>query len=506
MHHLKKRFILLCFFSACCASANQEISKQPLVHLNQTHDVDFAFFNDPYLFEQYAKQPLYDLTQLGISSDGIAPDAETPVVDLSETADVDFSFFNDPYAFETFRTDLPIKAKFSGYIQYASWWDSRQGESLGAGFIYFFPKDREFDADCRDVNAQGTSNMTTLETRVRAEFFGPEVLGAESFAYIEADFFGFDQISDLSRNSVINRMRLRNAFIQLSWSASKILLGQFYHPIFIIKTFPLNISIEAGAPIAPFGRNPQIRYTIFKNNYEILFAALTQLQFTDTGPEGFSSIYIRNSRMPMYIIRAAYDVKHIYAGAAVLFERLKPRIESNKGFSVNEYINNAQATAFATIKFEPLEIRQQITYAQNASNIAMLGGFAVSSVDPATDKRHYTNLNTLSYWMDININRKIEPGLFIGIAKNLGANSTIIQCLPNPKTDTPEETLYYFGKGINTLFKCSPRIRWHILPIDFATEIAYTRATYGCIDDYGRIQNSAPVSNTRLIFAAYYFF
>jgi hypothetical protein len=299
---------------------------------------------------------------------------------------------------------------------------------------------------------------------------------------------------------------MRSAFLQLNWKESKLLLGQFYHPMFVIRTFPLNISIEAGAPIAPFSRNPQIRYTIFKNNYEILFAALTQLQFTDTGPEGFSSIYIRNSRMPMYIIRAAYDIDHIYAGAAILFERLKPRIESNKGFSVNESINSTQATAFATMKFEPLEIRQQITYAQNANDISIIGGFAVSSVDPATDKRHYTNLNTLSYWMDINIDRRIEPGLFIGIAKNLGANSNVIQCLPDPKTDTPEETLYFFGKGIDTLFKISPRIRWHILPIDFATEVAYTRATYGCINNRGRIENAAPVSNTRLIFAAYYYF
>ncbi len=502
MHKLNNTYLLyICLYIIC-----SNVFASSLVNLNSAREVDYHFFNDPYLMEQYAEQPLHDLTKIGVTSDGIAPDAETPIIDPSESQEVDFSFFNDPYALETFKADLPIKAKFSGYVHHASWFDSRQGEQRGAGYVYFFPKAPIFDPDCRDVNAQGAANMTVLETRMRAEFFGPEILGAETFAYIESDFFGFDGLVNLPSDSVVTRMRLRNAFVQMTWQHTKVLLGQFYHPMFIIKTFPFNVSIEAGAPISPFARNPQVRLVHFHENYEFLFAAIAQLQFKSLGPIGFSSTYLRNSRLPMLVARAAYEKKHFYGGIGATFQRLKPRIESNKGFAVNEHIDSVQATAFSTLKFEPLEIRHQITYAQNANDLLMIGGFAVSSIDPNTDKRRYTNLNTLSYWMDININRRFEPGLFIGILKNLGANRNIIQCIPNLQTGQEEQTIYTFGEGIDTLFKVSPRIRVHILPVDFAAEIAYTRATYGCINDRGKVKNTCPVANTRLIFAAYYYF
>lgn len=503
MHNINTSGTLVCLILLTNQHAFTEQSMQTL---HTIQDVDYHFFNDPYLIEQQYEQPLADLSKVGITSDGIAPDAETPIVDPSESDDVDFSFFNDPYAFEQFRGDLPVKAKFSGYVHHASWWDSRQGEQRGAGYVYFFPKPPDFDPDCRDVNAQGAANMTVLETRMRVELFGPEILGAETFGYIESDFFGFDDILDLPSNSVVSRMRLRNAFIQFTWPHTKLLVGQFYHPLFIIKTFPFNVSIESGAPIAPFSRNPQVRFAAYHKQYEFLFSALAQLQFQSLGPIGFSSTYLRNARLPILVARTAYEKEHFYGGFGAAFQRLKPRIESNTGYAVNESINSAQITAFSTVKYEPLEIRQQVTYAQNASSLLMIGGFAVHSIEPVTDKRRYTNLNTASYWIDINVNRRIEPGLFMGILKNLGARHSVIPCIPDLQTGDEESTIYTIGEGIDTLFKIAPRVRVHILPVDFAAEIAYTRATYGCINSFGKVKNTCPVANTRLIFAAYYYF
>jgi hypothetical protein len=473
---------------------------QPLIDISEAEDADFSFFNDPYLFEQYEQQPLHDLTQLGEASTTAA--TKKPIVDMSESRDVDFSYFNDPYAFEKFRSGLPIKAKFGGYVQHSSWWDSRQGEEGGDGYVFVTPKPREFDVDCRDINARGEFNMSMIETRMRVELFGPKILGAKSFAYIETDFYG--------SNIVITRLRLRHAFIELTWQEDKkVLLGQFWHPMFLVKTFPLVVSFDGGLPVTPFSRNPQIRYTYFGDKKELMIGAMTQLQFTSDGPIGFSSTYIRNSRMPELMIRGAYDTDTLYAGIGLSFLRLKPRIESNKGFRVNEYINSLRATAFATLKFDPVEIRQQLCYAQNANDIAMFSGFAVTSVNPTTDERRYTNTSIVSYWMDININRQIEPGLFIGVSKNLGAHSNIIQCLIDPATHEEERTIYNFSdiaSQCDTIFRVSPRIRFHILPVDFATEIEYTRSAFGCINNKARIENADPVSNTRLLFTAYFYF
>ncbi len=478
---------------------NAEGIEQPIMDPSEAREVDYSFFNDPYILEQQAQQPLYDLNEVGVSADGVSADAEKPIVDITETTEVDFSYFNDPYAFDKFRTGLPIKAKFGGYVQHSSWWDSRQGVEAGDGYVFIYPKKRKFDVDCRDINARGEFNMTMIETRLRGEFFGPEILGAETFAYIESDFFG--------SGVVINRMRLRHAFIQMTWQDhSKILLGQFWHPTFVVKCFPLTVSFDGGIPYEPFSRNPQVRYTNFEGNKELLIAAIAQLQFTSNGPIGFSSTYLRNARLPILIARAAYDTERIYAGGGVTFQRLQPRIESDKGFRVNEYINSAQAFAFATVKFEPVEIRQKLTFAQNANNLAMLSGFAVTSVNPTTDERHYTNTAVAAYWMDININKQIEPGLFIGVSKNLGAQRDIIQCIKDPATGEEQSTIYSFGEDIDLTFRVAPRIRFHVLPVDFATEIEYSWASFGCLDNRAKVQNTDPVANTRLLFTAYYYF
>lgn len=431
------------------------------------------------------------------------PDADIhiAVVDTTESLDIDFSFFNNPFAFATFY-DRQIKAKFGGYIQYSSWLDSRQVLAVSDGFFWLYPEKKIFDPDCRDINAKGQYNASFLDTRLHGEFYGPKILGAESYAYLETSFWAFDI-------DAVNRMQIRHAFIKLTWTESELLLGQYWHPALNIKCFPFMISYGDGAPNALVSRNPQIRYTFTQGRKELVFAAAAQVtaDFTNIGPIGFSSIYLRNARLPMLIARAAYNNdKKFYAGICLAFERLKPRLISNTGYRVHESINSAVAQLFTTVIFEPLEIRQQLIYAQNATNLVLLGGYAVTEIDPVTDARKYTHISSLSYWIDINMNRQIEPGIFIGITKNLGASKEIIQCIPDPSTGIQESTVYAIGPDINTVVRIAPRIRFHIAPIDWAMEIEYCRATYGCLNEKAQVKNTNPVANIRLLFAAYYYF
>ncbi len=482
----------------------QQTMHQPIIDLSEELDADTTFFNDPYL--QEVLQPLHDLTEVGLGPTGVIKKEETPegehipIVDPSEAFDVDFSYFNDPYAFEKFRK-LPIRAVFSGYVQHSAWWDSRQVVSLADDYILFFPKKRLFDVDCQDINARGLFNMTMIETRIRSEFYGPEVLGAKTFAYIETDFIG-DAL-------FINRLRVRNAFVQMTWKKAAVLMGQFWSPMFIIKTFPLTVGFDGGVPIELFSRGPQVRITANLGNTDLVFAALSQLDFVSNGPIGFSSTYLRNARIPELVARIAHQREHIYAGAGVSFLRIKPRLESNKGFKVNEHINSTRYILFSTIKFEPLEIRSSLTYSENATDLGSVSGYAVATVNPTTDERTYTNTRSINYWIDININKQIEPGLFVGVLKNLGARRPIIPCVYNPKTDTDEHTIYtLFGDAeqLDTVFEVTPRIRLHILPVDFAFEYRYIRAGFGCLDRRARPQNVDPVSDNRILFTAYYYF
>lgn len=476
-------YLSLCIQIFCTSISYAQSDNAQLIDIHDADKVDYTFFN-----QDVTQQPELQLS----------PDTHVAGVDTTESRDVDFSFFNNPFALATFY-DRVIKAKISGYVQYAAWWSNRQGIGDIDAVEVLFGDRHLFDPDCRDINAPGHANMLVLDTRLRAEFFGPTVLNASTFAFIECDAFG-DGLT-------VNRFRIWHAFLQLAWQNSELRLGQFWHPFSVVYTFPPTVTVDNGSPVTPNSRNPQIRYTIIRGNKKLLLAAAVQNQFVSDGPVGPNSIYLRNARVPILIARAVYDNKErIYAGAGILFQRLKPRLESDTGYHVNESINSAQATLFATIKFKPLEIRQQLTLAQNANNLNLLGGFAVTTVDPITDKRRYTNINAVSYWIDININRKIEPGVFMGIVKNLGARTDIIQCISDPATGIETGTLYSEGKDIDSVFKCLPRIRFHVLPIDFAFELEYTRATYGCIDDRGKVKNLDPVHHIRAMFASYYYF
>lgn len=475
---MRKR--LLAFLLCCSATHTVCASADSLkdIFSNNNQPVDYTFFD-----ESSFKQDEAD-------SDDKTDDASLQ--------DIDFTFYNNPFAFSTFDTPT-IQAKYSGFIEYVAWWANRQGVGDGDIFEILFPKRPLYDPDCRDINAHPDSAMTILDTRFRTEFFGPEVLKASTFGFIESDVFGFD-ITDL-------RFRLWHAFFQLTWDNAKLLLGQFWHPFSVVNCFPITVTVDNGSPITPNSRNPQIRYTLFHGYKKLLFAAVAQSEFSSDGPIGNSSTYLRNARVPILVVRGTYDNDHnIYYGLGILFQRLKPRLESDTGYDVHESINSVQATAFTTLKFRPIEIRQQLTYAQNGNALTLLGGFAVASIDPVTDQRTYTNLPALSYWADFNINQKIEPGLFIGIIKNIGSRKEIIQCIEDPITHTQTSTIYSQGPDINSVFKCYPRVRFHAAPFDFACEFEYTRATYGCINEKGKVINTQPVNHLRLLVASYFYF
>jgi hypothetical protein len=459
-------------------------------------NANLAFIKGAYTLDHTS----YEIEPAELTPEATPEQIATPAENYDPRLAASYGYFEDPYALNNYE-NLPIKGKFSGYVQYGSWWDSRQIAQLADDYILAYPKRALYDADCQDINAQGDFNMTMLETRLRAELYGPKVLGAKTLGYIECDFFG-----DLI---LVNRYRLRNAFIRMKWPEVTGIFGLFWHPMFVLKTFPLTISFDGGLPMEPVSRCPQVTFTIHNKKTSLLLAAMAQLTFTSNGPLGYTSIYLRNSRTPSLCARLSHKFNHLYCGAGINYLRLVPRLESNTGYKVHESINSVSAFGFATLKFEPLEIRTQLTYAQNASDRLMISGYAVSSVNPTTDERTYTNIAALGYWLDINVNRKIEPGLFIGITKNLGAQQPIIPCIFDPITGVEESTVYAFldhSENIDIVFRIAPRVRFHILPADFAFELEYTRASWGCMNTSGKVQNANPVGNIRALFTTYYYF
>ena len=63
-------------------------------------------------------------------------------------------------------------------------------------------------------------------------------------------------------------------------------------------------------------------------------------------------------------------------------------------------------------------IKAEGVYGENLTDLTMLGGYAVTSVDPVTAIEKYTSIKTLSAWTDLSYGDKLQFGLFCGYTKN----------------------------------------------------------------------------------------
>jgi len=133
---------------------------------------------------------------------------------------------------------------------------------------------------------------------------------------------------------------------------------------------------------------------------------------------------------------------------------------------------------------------------RHAYGIMGISSFALISADPATDHREYAPLSSMAVWSEIHTNgEKLQFGLFGGYTKNLGAGNEIDNSIK-----------YGTRSDIDFVYRVSPRIIFNAGKLRFAGEVEYTTAAYGTFNNMGEVEMAVPVSNTRFLVAAYYFF
>lgn len=390
---------------------------------------------------------------------------------------------------------LPIKIDISGFVKAEGIFDTRQNFTIRDGHVLFFPLNKMPDATGRDINGRGDFDEYAIETRIRFEAFGPDVGCFKSRSYVEADFFG-------TTDDTLDSFRMRHAYLCLESEDLDFWAGQTWHPMYFPVEAPDTISFSTGTPIDPFARQPQFRFVYHNDSFDVVAAAIGFLGQKPFGPLGPTDKYFRDSIMPDWHLqmRFKWDDSQQYIGAGVDFMRITPRLVSNTNFKDVNPFNSFSAIIYSRFVCNHIVLYNKFCYAQDAAIWAMIGGYAVHSVQPITDSRTYVPLRTISFWSELIFQGTFEPALFIGCAKNIGATKTII---PNISDET---TIYGLGTNIRTVFRASPRIRWYIKSFVLGAELEYTRATYGSLDEFGNVVNTIPVGNARFLFATYYIF
>lgn len=400
------------------------------------------------------------------------------------------------------------------YVRYEAYYDNRQvvGSSLDGKLL--FPE-RKLPSAQRlgdltqpdDINAKGQGQMAAFRTRTKITVSGPKINSAKAKGVLECDFEG--------RSGIVNIFHIRQAFVQIDTEKTTMLFGQAWHPIRMDDISPETISFNDGRPLEVYARSPQIRFTYHAPSLDIISAATAQIDFLSDGPDGEDTKYSRNAVIPnLHLHLKGFYNDHIMS-VGVDYKRLTPRIQTNKKFKVRENISSWAGVSYLAFRWPSISFLNKLTFGQNMSNYDTIGGYAVKkgSIDPITDERRYTNFRTLAFWSTLVFtkNKKFEPAIFIGVAKNFGSSDEIEQNVVDPNTgEVTDKRIFGLEDGqfndIDTVFRVSPRLRVKIKKVVLAGEIEYTRAGYGDIGPKGKVTNIRPVGNTRVLFAAHYYF
>lgn len=392
--------------------------------------------------------------------------------------------------------------KFSGFIKNDLFFDSRQTVTARDGHFLLWPAAENQDPDGNDINEQSTFNILAIQTRLRANITGPDVLGAKTSGMVEGAFFAMS-------NATINSFRLRHAFVKLNWTNTELLFGQTWHPMFITGCFPGTVSFNTGVPFQPFSRNPQIRLTQNAGNFKFILAAQSQLDFPSRGPAGISTAYIRNSASPDLHAQVHFGTKkqdagtEVLAGAGIGYKTIVPQIETAQGYQTNESVGGLAALGFLKIKVPVMTFKFEAAYGENACDYLSLGGFAVKDViDPDKGSVSYTPISVTSFWTDIHSNgKKLQFGVFAGYTQNNGAKDPILNL------NDGLAGVWGLGTNIDYAYRVSPRFVYNVEKVRFALEIENTTAAYAIdYDENYKPTESDQVTNTRMLFSVFYFF
>ncbi len=390
--------------------------------------------------------------------------------------------------------------KFGGFIKNDFFYDTRQVVAAREGHFLLWPARPSFDEEGRDINDVPSLNFLSIQTRLNAAFTAPEVSGFKISGMIEGAFFGHS-------NPDINGFRLRHAFVRLQRNSSEFLFGQFWNPLFFTTSFPDVISFNTGVPFQPFSRNPQIRYTFMANGISLVAAALSQRDFSNVGPAGASSVYLRNAAMPDLHLQLHYTLSKpdattsLTTGAGIAWKKIVPELITPQKYKTNADVSGFSFGGYARLNLPTFTLKAHYVLGQNSTDLLTIGGYGVSKVvNPLKGIVEYTPLKTQQIWFDAHTNgRVLQTGIFIGMSDNLGAVSDLL----------PGTEVIGLGTDIKTLFRVSPRLHYNLGKARFALECEYTRAAFGTVNinqnSRGVPVDLEDVSNLRLLFAVYLF-
>ncbi len=366
-------------------------------------------------------------------------------------------------------SDKKFGINWSGFVKTDFMYDTRQVVNAREGHFNILPASENIVGG-KDLNDQSNFNILSIQTRLKAAISGPDFFGMKTSGAIEAAFFGNSDTS-------VGELRLRHAFVQLSNDKIEILMGQYWHPMFVTAVFPGTYSFNTGVPFQPFSRNPQLRITT-KGRVKFIGVLFTERDFQTRGAS------VSKSGIPQFHAQLQFGkASETLGGLGFNVKSSQPNLGGD----------NLTSTAFIgyfRTKLGETTWKAEATYGQNMTDLLQIGGFATAS------NGDFVNNKTLSMWTELSgdLSETMEWGLFGGYTENGGFGEAITY-------------VNGFLGTVENAYRIAPRIGWKSGELTIGVEGEYTNAQYGSIDGSGDItSNTDGVNNFRLLTTAIYKF
>ena len=330
---------------------------------------------------------------------------------------------------------------------------------------------------------QASAGMHSITTRMGADFYAPGVLGAkQAKGKIEADFSG---------GSDYVWIRLRQAYTQLQWEHSSLLLGQTWHPMFTSHIMPTTLNINTGSPFNPFNRSPQIRYNHHFQDLTLTAAAIYQTMYKSAGPKGNSIQYQKDAVIPNVFLGLDYRLNHLTFGLGADYKAIKPISE------VNRLVHGFSGIAYADYQKDLFRASGKVLYGENLSDHNIIGGYYIDR------NKEYHKYKSFATYANISYGQLHKAFLLAGYSANLGTQEKI-----NSNGDFYGFGIYKGNLGnryIGDLFRVSLGYTYNPTNWRIGIELEYNNVTW-CELALAQLVNPVRHDVFRLDAAAVYFF
>jgi len=361
-------------------------------------------------------------------------------------------------------SDPKFGITWGGFVKVDYMFDSRQTVTAREGHFLLFPA-AENNVNGEDLNAQANFNILAVQTRLTGKITGPDFFGMKTSGVIEGAFFGHS-------DSDINGFRLRHAFVKLSNDNLDIIMGQYWHPMFVTDVFPGTYSFNTGVPFQPFSRNPQLRIST-KGNVRFTGVMFSERDFASRGPgeidpitlkrpQLISSKFVRDAGMPQLHAQLQFGGKEFLGGFGANLKAMRPVLGADN-------ITNTAFIGYMKTKLGNATFKLEGIYGENMTDLLSIGGIAEDT------SGGYTSNKTFSVWGELSGGKdNIEWGLFSGYTKNDGFKDAIAV-----DANGKPIGLYGLGPTIANAFRVAPRLGWKSGKMKIGIEVEYTSALYG---------------------------